>query len=47
MKHKWNLQKKKKMEMNLFTRETFTGIENEVMVTKKEKEGWDKLGVLD
>ena len=44
----WNLKKKKKVQMNLLTnRNRFTDMENNLMVTKGEKRGRDKLGICD
>ena len=46
----WNLKKKKKkIQMNLFPKQRCTDMENNLMVTKGEREvGWrDKLGGWD
>ena len=41
------MESKKKVQMNLFTKQRATGVENKLMVTKKEREGKDELGLWD
>ena len=41
----WNL--KKKVQMNLQNRNSFTDIESKLMVTKREENRRDKLGTWD
>ena len=45
--YKWNL-KKKMIQMKLYTKQKkITDIENKLMVTKREREVWNKLGIWD